>query len=104
MASGVPIVATDIPGYRTLLENGAQGVTVPPGDPEALRDALRSLLADRRARATLGCHGVETARRYAWPDVAARLEAIYCGALGVALPPRSRATVGEGARLEAAGV
>ena len=77
MASGVPIVATDLPGYRTVLSPGAEGLAVPPRDPRALAGALRTLLLDRGLRAEMGARGIETARRYAWPTIVQRLEEIY---------------------------
>lgn len=43
MGIGVPIVATDIPGCRDLIENGKTGLLFPPGDVDALCDALESL-------------------------------------------------------------
>jgi phosphatidyl-myo-inositol alpha-mannosyltransferase len=76
-ACGAPAVASDIPGYREVLTT-ATGVAVPPGDPEALAAALIALLEDEAARTRLGAAARELAReRYAWPDIARRLEAIY---------------------------
>ena len=77
MASGVPVVASDIPGYRSVLTPGREGIATPPRDPAALADALRSLLLDADARRRMSACGVETARRYAWPRVVSRLEEIY---------------------------
>jgi phosphatidylinositol alpha-mannosyltransferase len=82
MASGVPIVATDLPGYRTVLTPGAEGLLVPPRDPAALQEALRKLLARPGLRAELGARGVETSRRYAWPTIIERLEEIYGSLVG----------------------
>jgi len=77
MASGVPIVATDLPGYRTVLTPGSEGLMVPTRDPGALRAALESLLSRPEQRAAMGARGIETSRRYAWPAIAERLEEIY---------------------------
>lgn len=82
MACGVPIVATDLPGYRTVLTPGREGLMVPPRDPVSLRDALKMMLLSRDLRAEMGARGVETARRYAWPAIAARLEEIYGSLVG----------------------
>jgi len=90
MACGVPIVATDLPGYRTVLTPGREGLVVPPRDPAALTTALRALLDDRALRADMGARGIETARGYAWPGVAARLEEIYGSLVG---PGRAAASV-----------
>ncbi len=87
MASGVPIVATDLPGYRTVLAPGAQGLAVPPRDPAALSGALRTLLREPALRREMGDRGIETARHYAWPSIVARLEEIY---ESLAAPPSRR--------------
>jgi phosphatidylinositol alpha-mannosyltransferase len=77
MAQGVPIVATDIPGYRSVVTHGSEALLVPPRDPAALARALGSLLRDRGRRERLGAAGVRTAARFGWDRVAAELEAIY---------------------------
>jgi glycosyltransferase involved in cell wall biosynthesis len=46
MAAGTPIVATDVGGVGAALGHGTRGVLVPPRDPEALANAMRSLAAD----------------------------------------------------------
>jgi phosphatidylinositol alpha-mannosyltransferase len=76
-AQGTPVVASDIPGFT---EAAGPGVArfVPPGDETALADAVVSLLTDddeRLAMAIAGRALVE--ERYAWTDVARRLEVIY---------------------------
>jgi len=90
MACGVPIVATDLPGYRTVLTPGREGLVVPPRDPAALAVALRALLQEPSRRADMGARGIETARRYAWPSVALQLEEIYGSLVG---PGRAASTV-----------
>jgi len=53
MASGLPIVATDVGSNRELLEGGRCGLIVPP-DVEALADALAKILEDRDAARRMG--------------------------------------------------
>jgi phosphatidylinositol alpha-mannosyltransferase len=77
MASGVPVVTTDLPGHRTVISPNVEGLTVPPRDPDALADALRRLLGDSVLRASLGARGIETARAFDWERVVDRLEQIY---------------------------
>jgi glycosyltransferase involved in cell wall biosynthesis len=60
MASGLPVVATDVGGVHELVEAGATGYLVPPRDPAALAEALRSLLTDVELRRRLGARARAT--------------------------------------------
>jgi phosphatidylinositol alpha-mannosyltransferase len=83
-ACATPVVASDIPGYRDVV-TPETAVSVAPGDPGALADALESVLADEPRRAAMGAAARELAvERYAWSDVARRLEAVYESVLGTA--------------------
>jgi len=82
MAAGVAIVATDLPGYRTVLTPGAQGLAVPPRNSDQLRRALETVLGSPDLRREMGARGVETSRRYAWPLIVEKLEEIYRVVLG----------------------
>ncbi|HZT86156.1 MAG TPA: glycosyltransferase family 4 protein [Gaiellaceae bacterium] len=80
-ACAAPVVASDIPGYREILSEET-GALVPPDDPDALAEAVASLLADEPARAERGRAARERAvAEYAWPLLARRLEACYERAL-----------------------
>jgi phosphatidylinositol alpha-mannosyltransferase len=81
MAVGVPVVASDIPGYRTVLTHGSEGILVPPRDPAALARALGLLLRDPALRESLGAAGARTAAGYSWDRVAGELEGIYFSVL-----------------------
>jgi len=54
MATGLACVATRIGGNNDLVEHGATGLLVPPGDASALADALSALLEDRPLQLRLG--------------------------------------------------
>jgi glycosyltransferase involved in cell wall biosynthesis len=54
MALGLPIVASDIAAVREVVAGGRNGVLVPPGDPEALADALLALIDDPVTADALG--------------------------------------------------
>jgi phosphatidylinositol alpha-mannosyltransferase len=76
-ACATPVVASDISGYRGVMEPGA-GLLVPPGDPSALADAVVALLADEGRREAFGRAAREIAQeRYSWERIAARLAEIY---------------------------
>jgi phosphatidyl-myo-inositol alpha-mannosyltransferase len=104
MASGVPVVTTDLPGHLTVLTPNVEGLAVPPRDPGALAGALRRLLADAALRAALGARGIETARAFDWERVVDRLEAIYlslANGRGEARVGRAAGAAGAPRRLEA---
>ncbi|WP_158883504.1 glycosyltransferase [Amycolatopsis anabasis] len=71
LAAGCPVVATDVDGVRELLADGG-GVLVPPRDPDATAEALRGLLADRRARNIAAAMGLTAIRRRHDPNVLMR--------------------------------
>jgi glycosyltransferase involved in cell wall biosynthesis len=52
-----PIVTTDIAGCRDIVQDGENGILVPPGDSEALAKALCELLGDRRLQERMGKRG-----------------------------------------------
>ena len=73
----LPVVASDIPGYHDVM-TPETAVGVPPEEPQALADAVVSLLADEPHRAAMGSAARALAiERYGWPDIAKRLLAIY---------------------------
>lgn len=74
-ASGLPVVAADVPGLRTVVGDG--GVLVAGHDPVAHAAAAASLLRDRRLAATVGAAGVDTARGATWDRAVTRLLAVY---------------------------
>jgi phosphatidylinositol alpha-mannosyltransferase len=76
MAAGLPVVASDIPGYRAVLPPEA-GRLVPPGDAGALADELRALVEDGQLRARLGGAGRREAQRYDWENVVGRVLEVY---------------------------
>jgi len=76
-ACALPVVASDIPGYRAVMTDET-GVLTPPGDQRALADALVGLLEDEPRRRSLGEHARRVAvERYSWDMIAVRLEQIY---------------------------
>jgi phosphatidylinositol alpha-mannosyltransferase len=87
MASGAPVVASDIEGYHEVVDDGVQGVLVRAEDPDALASALVSLLRDPARRRTMSDAGREKAQRYSWRVVAARVLEYYA-----AVRERLRAT------------
>jgi len=76
-ATATPVVASNIPGFADVVTPEA-ATLVPPGDEGALAQAVVSMLADEERRVAMGRAARALAvERYAWTDVARRLEAIY---------------------------
>lgn len=78
-AAGLPLLVTDVGGAPTLLQHGAGGWIVPPGDPAALANAVRdALVLTDAAFADLGRRAREVVvGRYDVHHMARRYEALY---------------------------
>jgi phosphatidyl-myo-inositol alpha-mannosyltransferase len=85
-ASGTPVVASDIAGYREVVRNGQDGVLVPVGDAVALGETLLELASDPERRTQMSEAALERAERFAWPNVAREVESVYEDTLGVPEP------------------
>jgi phosphatidyl-myo-inositol alpha-mannosyltransferase len=81
MAAGVPVVASDIPGYREVVRADVDGSLVPPGDPAALAEAVRKVLSDGELSERLREAGRARAERYRWDVVMEQIEAAYQDAI-----------------------
>jgi glycosyltransferase involved in cell wall biosynthesis len=92
MSSGLPCVATDIPGSRDVVEAETSGILVPAKDAAALAAALERLAADPALRRTLGeaARG-RAVRKYAIEIEVRAHEALYDGLLGARAAARQAA-------------
>ncbi|MGH3443220.1 MAG: glycosyltransferase, partial [Nitriliruptorales bacterium] len=77
MAAGLPVVASDIPGFRSVIRDGVEGRLVPPGNVAALAEAIDALLANPALRDALAEQAATSAERYDWPVVVDDLRRIY---------------------------
>ena len=81
MAAGRPLVASRVAGIPQVVEDGRNGLLVPPGDARALAEALRRLLREPETRARLGEEARRTAvRELSWEVAARRFEEAYAQA------------------------
>ena len=81
MAAGVPVVASDRGGPSEVITSGVDGLLVPPGDRDALIDALHAL-AEPAVRSRLRDAALHTASRYTPERTASGVRAAYDRALG----------------------
>ncbi len=73
-ACGTPVVASDAPGLRESVSDGASGLLVEHGRAEAWADALRRLIRNAELRERLGKGAIEHAARFSWDRAAAETE------------------------------
>lgn len=77
-ASGIPSIASDLPGVRSVVLNGETGLLVPPGDVEELRRAMMLMLEQVDLRHRLGTSARHRAEvEFAWEPLMQKLEAVY---------------------------
>jgi glycosyltransferase involved in cell wall biosynthesis len=77
MLVGRPVVASDVGGLPDVVEHGATGLMVPPGEPAALAEALDCLLDDPQRRQRMGEAGRLSARKFAASAVVPRIVAVF---------------------------
>ena len=93
MATGLPVVATDVGGVASVVEAGVTGTLVPAGDPHALAEALSAYVADenlRRQHGDAGCARVVA--QFSLSTMVSAYVALYDELLGrrsYALQPRA---------------
>jgi glycosyltransferase involved in cell wall biosynthesis len=82
MASGRPIVASDLPSIREVLSDDENAVLVEPGNPQALVAGIRRIADDPALGRRLAARAAETVRDYTWARRAERLEALLASVIG----------------------
>jgi glycosyltransferase involved in cell wall biosynthesis len=90
MAMGVPVIATEVGGPPELIENGLEGILLPPRVPSAWARAIGTLAGDPTLRAKMGGAGRDRVEQAFTIDrhVSAMIE-LYDGALAASRLPRS---------------
>jgi phosphatidylinositol alpha-mannosyltransferase len=82
MAAGAAVVASDLPGFRSVVDDGVSARLVPPGDPASLAVAIEALLDNDALRRTQTAAATEAVRAYDWPWVTAQVRSVYREAVG----------------------
>ena len=78
MAAGLPVVASDFPLWREIVDGAGCGYLVDPHDPVAIADAIEAILDDPAGAAEMGRRGREAVfDRYRWDPEGARLVGFY---------------------------
>jgi len=78
-AAGLPVVSTSAGDLAALVRDGETGLIVPPGDPEAMADAVVRLLDDHERAVTISRRARSEVEEYTWPHVRREWAAAYFG-------------------------
>ena len=77
LSAGTAVVASDIPAFKAVLENGEAGELFKNGDSADLAKVLVALLRDDDKRKRLSGNGRLSAQKYDWQVVAEQIENVY---------------------------
>ncbi len=77
MSSGLPIVATDVPGNRELVDDGVNGMKAPLGKPDAIAQAIAAILTDEKMYVQLSTGAIEKSGDFSIERTAARHRDLY---------------------------
>ncbi|HEY0782042.1 MAG TPA: glycosyltransferase, partial [Thermoanaerobaculia bacterium] len=95
MAAGVPVVASDLPAVRELIDDRVDGRLTRAGRPSELARTLRVLLEEREERRAMGERARQKVEQhYTWTSLGERLRGVYRAALAGAARPELRSAAG----------
>jgi glycosyltransferase involved in cell wall biosynthesis len=78
MATGLPLVGTDVGGIPIIIEDKATGLIVSPRDPNAMAKALGQLIADADVRRRMGAAArAKVQREFTWPVIVEKTVEVY---------------------------
>jgi phosphatidylinositol alpha-mannosyltransferase len=85
-AAGTPVIASAIAGYSDVVNDGVDGILVPPADPQRLAEELQRIYHEPERLQAMGEAARHSAQRYAWPRVADQVTEVYERAIAVPRP------------------
>ena len=77
MAAGAPVIASDIPAFRYLLDEGKYGALFENENPASLAEQIINLLKHEEKREHLRAQGLERAKRFDWSQVSDEIMNVY---------------------------
>jgi len=77
MASGIPVIASDIPTFREIITDGIDGRLFKPEDADALSKEIVALYQDLQLRKEFSHTAFEKVKRYSWEKIADRYISLY---------------------------
>jgi len=81
MASGIPIVGSNLGGIPEIVKEGENGLLAKPRDYQSLANTLLRLLKDDDLRLKLGNNGMGRVEDYSWDKIATKTEHLYRGVI-----------------------
>ena len=103
MASGLPVVSTDVVGVRDCIRHLDNGSLVPPADPAALAAGIARVLDDAELRVGTAARALDEVRaRWSWPVVAHELTDVYDRVADAVVPAIEDPSIDPGCRFRAA--
>jgi phosphatidylinositol alpha-mannosyltransferase len=88
-AAGTPVIASAIAGYSDVVEDGVDGILVPPADPQRLAEELQRIHHEPARLRAMSEAARRSAQRYAWPRVADQVTEVYERAVEIPKPATS---------------
>lgn len=83
MASGVPIVATNVDGIKEVVIDGVSGILVPPKNPRAIADAILKIIENPQLANQLVDEGLKRSKSFDIKEHIMKLDDLYANLLGV---------------------
>ncbi len=77
MASGVPVIASDIQGYNEIIKPGYEGLLVTPNEPSDMEQSILYFINNPHLRSQMGNVAKITAQRYSWVSITKIIEEFY---------------------------
>jgi phosphatidylinositol alpha-mannosyltransferase len=77
MSVGRPVIASNIAGYSSVLNDGVEGIAVPPRDSYQLAEAILRLLKNKQLRQQMGNRGIPRAQQFDWGVIAGKVLNVY---------------------------
>ena len=77
MASGIPVIASDIPSFQEIISDGYDGKLFKSEDADDLSKEIIALYQDPHLRKKLSRNAFEKAKRYSWENIADKYISLY---------------------------
>ena len=77
MASGIPVIASNIPGYNEIISHGHDGLLVNADTPSDMEHAILYLIKNPHLRLRMGTVAKTTSQKYSWVSITKNIECFY---------------------------